>query len=214
MVDGVLTGYVGLKAPGKNIDPASFVKKSHEYRQWQRLRNLPNLLYTNGTEWRLYRYGSLYRQARENDNAVNVSAGSFIIRNKRVLFPEKKITWSAPADLATLFLNSCAGYRLLATSADRLVETLAPWQHCTVKMLVSLTAQEKTDASKRTKGEKGEEDEVTLPKLVGLRKDWRDTLAPIRAMKSSPIALPRLWVFSLVVVSQRTSTSTSIPSHR
>lgn len=57
MVDGVLTGYVELKAPGKNIDPASFTKKSHEYKQWQRLRNLPNLLYTNGTEWRLYRYG-------------------------------------------------------------------------------------------------------------------------------------------------------------
>lgn len=201
MVDGVLTGYVELKAPGKNIDPASFVKKSHEYRQWQRLRNLPNLLYTNGTEWRLYRYGKpIPTGSEKNDNAVNVSAGSFIIRNKRVLFPEK-ITWSAPADLATLFLNFLRWVPAPITSADRLVETLAPLAALLrEEMLVSLTAQEKTDASKRTKAEKkGEEDEVTLPKLVGLRKDWRDTLAPNTSNEEFADSFAQTVVFSLVV---------------
>ena len=201
MVDGVLTGYVELKAPGKNIDPASFGKKSHEYRQWQRLRNLPNLLYTNGTEWRLYRYGKpIPTGSEKNDNAVNVSAGSFIIRNKRVLFPEK-ITWSAPADLATLFLNFLRWVPAPITSADRLVETLAPLAALLrEEMLVSLTAQEKTDASKRTKAEKkGEEDEVTLPKLVGLRKDWRDTLAPNTSNEEFADSFAQTVVFSLVV---------------
>lgn len=201
MVDGVLTGYVELKAPGKNIDPASFGKKSHEYRQWQRLRNLPNLLYTNGTEWRLYRYGKpIPTGSEKNDNAVNVSAGSFIIRNKRVLFPEK-ITWSAPANLATLFLNFLRWVPAPITSADRLVETLAPLAALLrEEMLVSLTAQEKTDASKHTKAEKnGEEDRLIPSNLVGLRKDWRDTLAPNTSNEEFADSFAQTVVFSLVV---------------
>lgn len=93
MVDGVLTGYVELKAPGKNIDPASFTKKSHEYKQWQRLRNLPNLLYTNGTEWRLYRYGEPVLMSTGYD-AVHMH-GSFSGRG----------TLSAPDALTTFFLS-------------------------------------------------------------------------------------------------------------
>ncbi|WP_449623722.1 type ISP restriction/modification enzyme [Rothia mucilaginosa] len=65
---------------------------------------------------------------------------------------------------------------------------------------MSLTAQEKTDASKRTKAEKkGEEDEVTLPKLVGLRKDWRDTLAPNTSNEEFADSFAQTVVFSLVV---------------
>lgn len=30
----------------------------HDKRQWQRLRDLPNLLYTNGTHWRVFRFGA------------------------------------------------------------------------------------------------------------------------------------------------------------
>lgn len=201
MVNGVLTGYVELKAPGKNIDPASFTKKSHEYKQWQRLRNLPNLLYTNGTEWRLYRYGKPVPTGSEkNDNAVNVNAGSFIIKKKRALFPEK-ITWSAPANLATLFLNFLSWVPAPITSADRLVETLAPLAALLrEEMLVSLKAQEKMDRSKRTKAEKkGEEDLLIPSKLVGLRDDWRDTLAPGTSNEEFADSFAQTVVFSLVV---------------
>ena len=201
MVNGVLTGYVELKAPGKNIDPASFTKKSHEYKQWQRLRNLPNLLYTNGTEWRLYRYGKPVPTGSEkNDNVVNVNAGSFIIKKKRALFPEK-ITWSAPANLATLFLNFLSWVPAPITSADRLVETLAPLAALLrEEMLVSLKAQEKMDRSKRTKAEKkGEEDLLIPSKLVGLRDDWRDTLAPGTSNEEFADSFAQTVVFSLVV---------------
>jgi hypothetical protein len=54
-VQGAITGYVEVKAPGKPIDPASLT--GHDKRQWERQRDLPNLLYTNGTQWRLYRDG-------------------------------------------------------------------------------------------------------------------------------------------------------------
>lgn len=54
-VDGAITGYLEVKKPGANLDPESFT--GHNKRQWERQRDFPNLIYTNGTEWRLYHHG-------------------------------------------------------------------------------------------------------------------------------------------------------------
>ena len=188
-VDGVLTGYVELKAPGKNIDPASFGKKSHEYRQWQRLRNLPNLLYTNGTEWRLYRYGEPVLTSTGYD-AVHLH-GSFSGHG----------TLSAPDALATFFLNFLRWVPAPITSADQLVETLAPLAALLrEEMLLGLSAQEKSYKAEQTKAKKkGEEDFVIPPPLVGLRKDWRDTLAPSTSNEEFADSFAQTVVFSLVV---------------
>lgn len=51
-----LVGHVELKAPGKGADPKKF-KDQHDKDQWKRLRSLPNLLYTDGNEFSLWRYG-------------------------------------------------------------------------------------------------------------------------------------------------------------
>lgn len=189
MVDGVLTGYVELKAPGKNIDPASFTKKSHEYRQWQRLRNLPNLLYTNGTEWRLYRYGEPVLTSTGCD-AVHMQ-GSFSGYG----------TLSAPDALATFFLNFLRWAPSPITSANQLVETLAPLAALLrEEMLLGLSAQEKTYKAEQAKAKKkGEEDFVIPPPLVGLRKDWRDTLAPSTSNEEFADSFAQTVVFSLVV---------------
>lgn len=188
-VDGVLTGYVELKAPGKNIDPASFTKKSHEYRQWQRLRNLPNLLYTNGTEWRLYRYGEPVLTSTGYD-AVHLH-GSFSGHG----------TLSAPDALATFFLNFLRWVPAPIKSADQLVETLAPLAALLrEEMLLGLSAQEKTYKAEQAKAKKkGEEDFVIPPPLVGLRKDWRDTLAPSTSNEEFADSFAQTVVFSLVV---------------
>lgn len=189
MVDGVLTGYVELKAPGKNIDPASFTKKSHEYKQWQRLRNLPNLLYTNGTEWRLYRYGEPVLTSTGYD-AVHMH-GSFSGHG----------TLNAPDALATFFLNFLRWVPSPITSADQLVETLAPLAALLrEEMLLGLSAQEKTYKAEQAKAKKkGEEDFVIPPPLVGLRKDWRDTLAPSTSNEEFADSFAQTVVFSLVV---------------
>ncbi|WP_304025308.1 type ISP restriction/modification enzyme [Rothia mucilaginosa] len=188
-VDGVLTGYVELKAPGKNIDPTSFTKKSHEYRQWQRLRNLPNLLYTNGTEWRLYRYGEPVLTSTGYD-AVHMH-GSFSGHGML----------SAPDALATFFLNFLRWVPSPITSADQLVETLAPLAALLrEEMLLGLSAQEKTYKAEQAKAKKkGEEDFVVPPPLVGLRKDWRDTLAPSTSNEEFADSFAQTVVFSLVV---------------
>lgn len=47
-----ITGYVEIKALGKAVDPAA-LRGRHKV-QWERQWDLPKLLYSNGTEWRLY----------------------------------------------------------------------------------------------------------------------------------------------------------------
>ena len=58
---GALVGFIELKEPGKSIAPSSF--KGHDKRQWQRFKDLPNLIYTNGRDWVLYREGDAVHRA-------------------------------------------------------------------------------------------------------------------------------------------------------
>lgn len=55
-VKGLLAGYVELKAPGKGANPQHF--KGDDKQQWEKFRSLPNLVYTDGNEWALYRNGA------------------------------------------------------------------------------------------------------------------------------------------------------------
>jgi hypothetical protein len=55
-VGGLICGYVELKAPGLGAD-APKLKGDHNKKQWEKLKGLPNLIYTDGREWGLYRGG-------------------------------------------------------------------------------------------------------------------------------------------------------------
>ena len=57
LIGGVQVGHIELKAPGKGANPAAF--RGHDKEQWGRFANLPNLIYTDGAEWGLYREGEL-----------------------------------------------------------------------------------------------------------------------------------------------------------
>ncbi|MCH1927089.1 N-6 DNA methylase, partial [Shewanella sp. C31] len=54
-------GFVELKAPGKGADPERFADP-HDKRQWENFRLLPNLVYTDGESFALYREGGLVRR--------------------------------------------------------------------------------------------------------------------------------------------------------
>lgn len=54
-VDGLLAGYVELKAPGKGANGAAF--HGHDQKQFKRFAAVPNILYADGNEWALYRGG-------------------------------------------------------------------------------------------------------------------------------------------------------------
>ncbi len=57
-IRGALTGFIEVKAPGKGADPRRF-KDRHDKQQWEKLQPLPNLIYTDGNEFSLWRNGQL-----------------------------------------------------------------------------------------------------------------------------------------------------------
>jgi hypothetical protein len=56
VVHGALVGFIEVKAPGKGADPRRFTD-AHDRAQWQKLKFLPNLLYTDGNGFGLWRNG-------------------------------------------------------------------------------------------------------------------------------------------------------------
>ena len=57
-VRNALVGFVELKSPGKGADPRKF-RDPHDRAQWDRLRSLPNLIYTDGNAFSLWQNGEL-----------------------------------------------------------------------------------------------------------------------------------------------------------
>lgn len=55
-VGNALVGFIEVKAPGKGANPRTFRDK-HDKSQWERLKSLPNLIYTDGNSFSLWRDG-------------------------------------------------------------------------------------------------------------------------------------------------------------
>ena len=64
--DTLLVGHVELKRPGLGARAEQFTGRNRE--QWQKFKALPNLIYTDGSEWSLYRSGQLDRRVRIADD--------------------------------------------------------------------------------------------------------------------------------------------------
>jgi hypothetical protein len=57
-VHDLLVGFIEVKAPGKGADPRRF-RDGHDKQQLEKLQSLPNLIYTDGNEFSLWRNGEL-----------------------------------------------------------------------------------------------------------------------------------------------------------
>ncbi|GGK91145.1 hypothetical protein Ppa06_58450 [Planomonospora parontospora subsp. parontospora] len=68
-VAGARVGYIELKAPGRGV-PSTWTPNKHEKTQWEKLRLLPNVLYTDGAQWALYRDGELVGQVARLDGDI------------------------------------------------------------------------------------------------------------------------------------------------
>jgi hypothetical protein len=72
-IGGAVCGYVEVKAPGKGAIPEEWSVKSHDRRQWEKLKKLPNLLYTDGNDWALYRDGEPFGEPARVDGDIRRS---------------------------------------------------------------------------------------------------------------------------------------------
>ncbi len=147
-VGGLLCGYVELKAPGTGAVTARFTGRN--LAQWQRIRELPNLLYTDGNEWALYRDGQIVGQPVRLDGDVTTSGRRLAADARLVGLVELFLKWTAPAP---------ANARALAKSTARLCRLLRG------QVLESLEAESHPgwDGARP---------------LTGLMRDWRALLYP------------------------------------
>jgi hypothetical protein len=109
-VNRLLCGYVELKSPGTGVEPHRF--KGHNKKQWERFRLLPNLIYTDGNEWALFRYGESIRRVRFDDDLTVIGARA--VNSKSV------------ADMQVLLVDFFQWEPIVPKSAKQLAELLAP----------------------------------------------------------------------------------------
>ena len=73
-VNGLLTGHIELKRPGLGARAERFAGRNRE--QWNRFKALPNLIYTDGSEWSLYHSGERAARVRIADDVSEGGSSS------------------------------------------------------------------------------------------------------------------------------------------
>lgn len=73
-VSKALVGFIEVKAPGKGADPRKF-RDRHDKAQWERLRALPNLIYTDGNGFSLWRNGEIVGSVQRMIGDVETDGG-------------------------------------------------------------------------------------------------------------------------------------------
>ncbi|MGX1026674.1 type ISP restriction/modification enzyme [Streptomyces sp. SAI-097] len=153
-VNGKISGYVELKRPGLPVDPENFGRGSRE--QWHKLRGLPNLLYSNGTEWRLFRGG---RQVGE----PVYFAGSLHGAGGKLAVPD-------PLAFDLLLQQFLDWHPEPIRHVARLVQEIA--RLC---RLLRAAVQEQLRSESRSSAP---DDDVRARPFTGLKNDWRRYLFP------------------------------------
>jgi N-6 DNA Methylase len=102
-----LVGFLEIKAPGKGADPRKF--RGHDKDQWEKLRSLPNLLYTDGNQFSLFRSGQLEGPVVFLKGDIETSGS----------------TLEAPPELLALFDNFFRWEPIPPTSAKELAKIAA-----------------------------------------------------------------------------------------
>ncbi len=111
-VDGALVGHIELKKPGTGADPTRFT--GHNAQQWRKFQELPNLIYTDGNAWALYRSGLRVGNVvgigdidQRGARALNEEAVPAFLTVIREFITWEPITPTSPRILAELLAPLC-----------------------------------------------------------------------------------------------------------
>jgi hypothetical protein len=123
-VDNALVGFMEIKAPGKGVDPRRF--KGHDREQWERLACLPNVLYTDGQRFALFRNGEPAGDPVAFDDDVTSAGASLRINEEKLAsLMRELLRWEpipprGPRELARSTARLC---RLLRAEVEELLVT-------------------------------------------------------------------------------------------
>lgn len=167
----LLAGYVEIKAPGVGANTNRF--SGHNRDQWKRFSAIPNIFYTDGNEWALYRNGKLV------DKLVRIS-GDVVTDGRKASTPQ-----DAQA-IERLLRNFLSWQPILPTDRKGKIDLkefaslLAP--------LCRMLRDDVTDALK----------DQTSP-LVQLATDWRQLLFPDASNEQFADAYAQTVTFALLL---------------
>lgn len=118
-----LIGFIEVKAPGKGADPRKW-KKGHDKDQWDRLKALPNLLYTDGNAVSLWRDGELVGKIIAFDGDIETAGAKLTAPTGFLPLIADFLSWQpippkTARELATIAARLCRYLR------DEVVEQLA-----------------------------------------------------------------------------------------
>jgi hypothetical protein len=110
-VRNALAGHIELKAPGKGADPRKF-RDGHDKVQWGKLQSLPNLIYTDGNEFSLWRNGEIVGKVERLDGDVESSGGDLRPSSNLLGLFEAFLSWepippNSAKDLAHVSAHLC-----------------------------------------------------------------------------------------------------------
>lgn len=108
VVHGALVGFIEVKAPGKGADARRF-QDPHDKSQWTKLKSLPNLVYTDGNAFSLWRDGELQGSVVHLEGDVETSGPKL----------------SAPSTLLTLLTDFLTWHPIPPRTAKKLAEVSA-----------------------------------------------------------------------------------------
>jgi len=125
---GALIGFIEVKAPGKGADPTKFTAKSHDRIQWEKLKALPNLIYTDGNAFSLWRDGKrigdiVYLQGDVRSAGATLKAPSDLLTLFTTFYQWDPIPPRSPRQLAEITARIC---RLLRDEVVEQLERKAP----------------------------------------------------------------------------------------
>ncbi|MDN2578387.1 type ISP restriction/modification enzyme [Aquibium sp. ELW1220] len=126
-VDDALVGFIEVKAPGKGADPRRFADP-HDREQWQKLRSLPNLLYTDGGAFSLWRDGELVGKVVALEGDVATSGARLTAPDALQPLISDFLTWKpiSPANAKQLARVAARLCRLLRDEVLEQLERKSP----------------------------------------------------------------------------------------
>ena len=166
-VNGAICGYIEIKKPGLGADAPALTGK-HNRRQWTRLSNLPNLVYTDGTCWARYETGVRKGEIIKLDGTLTEGSGDL-----RLTSPEFE-------QMLVTFLGWVPSP---IRNVDALVRAVAP--------ACRLLRDEVADQLARERVWVKAGSNLNKQLFSGLVADWRQLLSLPPTMVSSPTATPR-----------------------
>jgi hypothetical protein len=122
-VANALVGFIEVKAPGKGCDPRKF-SDPHDKGQWAKLKSLPNLVYTDGNGFSLWRDGELAAKIVLLEGDIETSGAKLEAPESLRALVTDFLSWTPqpPASVKALARTSARLCRLLR---DEVLEEMA-----------------------------------------------------------------------------------------